>query len=127
MGTKVLIVDDDVMNREIIDAFLSLQQIETLMAHDGETAWEMIQTETPSLVVTDVKMYDMSGYELCERIKNSASLGRIPVMIVTGYNSAEDEAQARAAGADDFLSRPLDYLDFVHRVKTLVNRGDATV
>jgi DNA-binding response OmpR family regulator len=48
-------------------------------------------------------------------------------MIVSGYNSPEDEAQARAAGADDFLARPLDYLDFVNRVKALLNRGEAAV
>lgn len=127
MCQAILIVDDDAMNREIIDAFLSLQHYETLMAHDGESAWEMLQREKPCLVVTDVKMYDMSGFELCQRIKSAPHLQGLPVMIVSGYNSPEDESQARAVGADDFLARPLDYLDFMNRVKALLNRGEASV
>lgn len=123
MTKRILIVDDDAMNREILEAFLSMQKFEILMAHDGESALESLKTVVPDLVITDVKMFDMTGYDLCQHIKTTPSLQAIPVMIVTGYNSPEDEANARHVGADDFVTRPIDYLNFVHRVKTLVNRG----
>jgi DNA-binding response OmpR family regulator len=119
---RILVVDDDVLNREIIEAMLSISQYEVIVASSGEIALEMLQVHSFDLVITDIRMNDMSGFDLCREIRTHEKTSTLPIMIVSGFNEHKDIEMGKQAGANLFLSRPLDFKDFINSVKALVKR-----
>lgn len=117
----ILVVDDEAMNREILEAFLTSESYEVILAHNGQQALKLL-THEPDLVILDVRMPDMSGYDVCRQIKASESFQHIPIMFVSGYDREEDRARGEAAGASDFISRPFDGDDLLQRVKGLLTQ-----
>ncbi|TMQ68672.1 MAG: TIGR02266 family protein [Candidatus Eisenbacteria bacterium] len=103
---KILVVDDAPMFREIETVFLG-RTGRILTASDGAEAFEIAQRERPDLVLTDLSMREMDGDELCRRIRHDADLRRVPVVVVTSGNSAEEHERAVRAGADGVVSKPL--------------------
>lgn len=118
---QILVIDDDAMNREVMEAFLSSENYEVLLASNGENGLASATQNIPDAIVLDVRMPDMSGYEVCEQLKNQDSTKAIPVMIVTGFDAKEDFERGKSVGADDFLTRPFDGDDLLTRVRGLVS------
>lgn len=118
---RILIIDDDAMNREVMEAFLSSENYDVLLASDGQSGISSATRNIPDAIVLDVRMPDMSGYEVCEQLKKQDSTKAIPVMIVTGFDAKEDFERGQEAGADDFLTRPFDGDDLLTRVGNLVS------
>lgn len=118
---QILVIDDDAMNREVMDAFLSSENYEVLLASNGESGLAIAIKKIPDAIVLDVRMPDMSGYEVCEQLKNQDSTRAIPVMIVTGFDAKEDFERGKSVGADEFLTRPFDGDDLLLRVRELVS------
>lgn len=116
----ILVVDDEWMNREMMQAYLESEGYEVALAHSGEQALEMLASRLPDLILTDVRMQGLNGYEVCARIKADPVTARIPVLLVTGMEREEDKRKGIAVGAEDFVSKPLDALVMLNRVKTLV-------
>lgn len=106
MAVKVLVADDDAMNREIMEAYLALGGYETILARDGETALELARAHRPHLIITDVRMPDMDGFELCQTLQQDEAMRHIPVVVLSGLSSAHDVEQAKLVGARAFVSRP---------------------
>ncbi len=104
--SKILVVDDAPMFREIETIFLG-RSGRILTASDGPEAFEIAQRERPDLVLTDLSMREMDGDELCRRIRHDPDLRRLPVIVVTSGNSAEEHERAVRAGADGVISKPL--------------------
>ncbi len=102
---KIMVVDDDVMNREVMEAFLTFEHFQVILANNGQRALECLQLESPNLVIVDLRMPDMNGADVCRRIK---ALVPIPVFILTGMDSPKERAECKAAGADEFISRPFE-------------------
>ena len=114
----VLVVDDAAPNRELIKACLSGIDCEVHTAEDGPTALVLVQQSPPDLVLLDVQMPDMDGYEVCERIKAGPKGSLLPVVMITALDSSTDRVRALASGADDYMSKPVDRVELVARVRS---------
>ena len=114
----VLVVDDGEVNRALVEAFLSDLDCRLQSAEDGQSALAAIERETPDLVLLDVQMPGMDGYEVCRRIKARPRGRLLPVVMLTALDNANDRVLALEAGADDFMSKPVDRVELVARVRS---------
>lgn len=119
MTARILVVDDVDANVRLLQAKLSAEYFDVLTAADGETALAKAATDQPDLVLLDVMMPGLDGFEVCRRLKAGASTRHIPVVLVTALDGREDRIRGLEAGADDFLAKPLDDLMLFARVRSL--------
>jgi two-component system alkaline phosphatase synthesis response regulator PhoP len=119
-GARILIVDDNAQNRELLQAYLEPLQCSVETAADGLIAVEAIERGHPDIILLDVMMPNMSGFELCAKIKGEPSTRDIPVVMVTALNEISDVERAVECGTDDFLTKPVNKLELVTRVKSLL-------
>jgi two-component system alkaline phosphatase synthesis response regulator PhoP len=117
---SILIVDDQEQNVELLEAYLDDLGCTIHTAHDGVEAMKKIDTSPPDLVILDVMMPKMSGYQVCQRIKDNPATRDIPVMMVTALSETGDIERAVENGADDFLTKPVHKLELVTRAKSLL-------
>lgn len=124
---SVLLVDDNLQNLELIEAYLEdLAQdfgLELRRALNGEEALAAVAERRPELLVLDVMMPRMSGFQVCEALKGDDRTREIPVVVVTALNEVGDVERALEAGADDFLTKPVNRLELTTRVKSLLEVG----
>lgn len=116
----ILVVDDDWMNREVMEAHLQAADYQVMVAHSGEVALKMAFERPPDLVLLDVRLQGMNGYEVCERLKSHEATRYAPVVIVSALEKDEDRIKAIRSGADDFLTKPYTSLLMLTRVKSLL-------
>ena len=119
-GARILAVDDQPENLELVAAILSDEGMEVVVAADGQTALDLVQADPPDCVVLDVMMPRMNGLEVCRRLKGSRRTRQIPVVMLTALSSVEDRVAAFDAGADDFLNKPVHVHELAARVRSLV-------
>ncbi len=119
MTARVLIVDDILANVKLLEARLTAEYFEVLTATNGQQALETCIRERVDVVLLDVMMPGMDGFEVCRRIKKNRATQQIPVIMVTALDQPSDRIQGLEAGADDFLSKPVDDIALVTRVKNL--------
>ena len=118
--TVVLVVDDNQQNRELLQAYLEDVDCRAIPASDGHEALEIVAKDSPDLILLDVMMPRMSGFEVCRRIKNDPKTSDIPVIMVTALNEFGDIERGIDSGTDDFLSKPVNKLELLTRVKTML-------
>jgi len=116
----VLVVDDNQQNLELLQACLEDVDCRTVPARDGIEAMEIIGKEPPDLILLDIMMPKMSGFEVCKRVKNDPKTKDIPIIMVTALNEFGDIERGIDSGTDDFLSKPVNKLELVTRVKTML-------
>ena len=119
MTARVLVVDDVLANVKLLEARLSAEYFEVLTAYNGQEALDLLETERVDVVLLDVMMPGMDGFEVCRRIKSDARDQHLPVVMVTALDQPTDKVQGLRAGADDFLAKPVDDIALVTRVRNL--------
>lgn len=117
---RVLIADDNQQNRELLEAYLANEGHEILMAHDGRETLDIARAQQPDLILLDIMMPKLSGYEVCQQIKQDPRTKDISVLVVTALKEIGDIEKAVAAGADDFLTKPVHRIELTTRVRSLV-------
>ncbi|MEZ5902298.1 MAG: PleD family two-component system response regulator [Alphaproteobacteria bacterium] len=120
MSARVLVVDDILPNVKLLEAKLASEYYDVLTATSGPEALEKVQTLSPDIVLLDVMMPGMDGFEVCQEIKSDPQYAHIPVVMVTALTDAADRVRGLQAGADDFLSKPLNDTALMARVRSLV-------
>jgi len=120
MSARILVVDDVDVNVKLLEAKLASEYFNVLAANDGEGALRIAQEERPDLILLDVMMPRMDGFEVCRRLKADARTADIPVVMVTALTEAADRVRGLEAGADDFLSKPVNDIALFARVRSLV-------
>lgn len=119
-GSKVLIADDNRQNCELLDAYLANEEYEIAFAYDGQETLEKVAEWQPDLILLDIMMPKLSGYEVCSQLKRDEATDDIPILMVTALNERGDIEKAVAAGCDDFLTKPVDQLELKTRVRSLL-------
>jgi len=120
MSARILVVDDIAPNVKLLEARLTAEYFDVLTATDGPSAIAVAQRETPDLILLDVMMPGMDGFEVCRRLKADPATRHIPVVMVTALTEMEDRVRGLEAGADDFLSKPVNEIALFARVRSLV-------
>jgi response regulator RpfG family c-di-GMP phosphodiesterase len=123
-GPRILCVDDVEINLNLFEAALVPRGYEVLLAESGRAAMEIINHQDVDLVLLDVNMPGLSGFEVCKSIKDDERYRNIPVIMVTGLTSKEDRIKGIEAGAEDFISKPFDHTELITRIKMLLKMKD---
>jgi two-component system alkaline phosphatase synthesis response regulator PhoP len=131
MGSAaVLIADDNPQILELLEAYLEPLSVRVLTARDGQEALDAVENDQPDLILLDIMMPKRSGFEVCRMLKDDPRYRDIPIIMVTALNEVADMERARECGADHFLSKPVNKLELLDRVKHLLklknlkNSGD---
>ncbi len=120
MSARILIVDDQPASVKLLSAKLSNEYYHTLSAEDGASALDTVERDAPDLVLLDVMMPGMNGFEVCQRIKQNPKTLHIPVVIIAALDSRQDKIRGLEAGANHFLTKPADDTTLFARVRSLV-------
>jgi CheY-like chemotaxis protein len=118
---KVLLVEDNEMNRDMLSRRLTRNGYEVVMAVDGQQAVDMASSENPAVILMDMSLPVIDGWEATRQVKANPQTKGIPLIALTAHAMAEDEAKARAAGCDDFDTKPVDIQRLVGKINALVN------
>jgi two-component system cell cycle response regulator len=120
MTARILVVDDIPANVKLLEARLLAEYFDVLTAEDGPKALAIVESTNVDLILLDIMMPGMSGFEVCERLKANPRTAHIPVVMVTALDQPSDRVRGLKAGADDFLTKPVNDLQLISRVKSLV-------
>ena len=123
---RILIADDNQPNRELLEAYLSDIDCEIEHAADGQDTLTKIKSFQPDLVLLDVMMPKLSGFEVCQKLKAEKASAKVMVLMVTALNEAGDIERAVQAGTDDFLSKPVNKTELLKRVENMLKLKDVT-
>jgi pilus assembly protein CpaE len=123
MPQKILIADDDVETLRLIGLMLQRQGFEIIAAANGAQALEMTQTASPDLIILDVMMPDMDGYQVTRQLRQDARTSDIPILMFTAKSQVEDKVTGYEAGVDEYITKPIHPAELVARVKSLLSRA----
>lgn len=116
----ILVVDDVPVNIQLLNTYLSSEGYNVITATDGAESIDQVHAHTPDLILLDVMMPKMNGFEVCKYLKAQESTRFIPVIMVTALNEIEDKVKGIDSGADDFISKPFNKLELLARVRSLL-------
>jgi len=123
---KILIADDNVANCELLEAYLSDVDCKIAVAVDGQETLEKVASFQPDLILLDIMMPKVSGFEVCQQLKAEPATAAIMILMVTALNEQGDIERAVAAGTDDFLSKPVNKVELLKRVDNMLRLKDVT-
>jgi two-component system alkaline phosphatase synthesis response regulator PhoP len=122
---KILVVDDEIYIVHILDFSLGMEGYEVLTALDGEQALDKARIEKPDLIVLDIMMPKLDGYETCKRLKADDSTKNIPVILLSAKGRNVDQKVGFEAGADDYITKPFSPRKLVERINAVLGQGSS--
>lgn len=123
-GARVLIADDEQVNLQVLQNQLILEGYEVITVSNGEDVMEQVQTQAIDLLILDIMMPKMSGFEVCQQLREQYTLSELPILMLTAKNQVKDIITAFEVGANDYLTKPCDRRELIARVKTLIELGN---
>jgi len=123
---RILIADDNAANRELLEAYLANIDCEVETAVDGQDTLRMVGLFSPDLILLDVMMPKVNGFEVCRQLKGDPVTAKIMILMVTALSELGDIERAVAAGTDDFLSKPINKIELNKRVANMLRLKDTT-
>lgn len=127
MTEKILIVDDDIETLRLVGLMLQRQGFQIVAANNGTQAMAMARNENPDLIVLDVMMPDLDGYEVVRQLRKEKETSSVPIIMFTAKSQVEDKVAGLEAGADDYLTKPVHPAELVAKIKALLSRGKTRV
>jgi CheY-like chemotaxis protein len=124
--SRILVADDNPTNVELMEAYLTGMDCEIAVAVDGQDTLDKVAHFRPHLILLDIMMPKVSGFEVCQRLKADPATEKIMVLMVTALNEWSDIDRAVAAGCDDFLSKPVNKLELLKRVDNMLRLRHVT-
>jgi CheY-like chemotaxis protein len=125
-ANKILIADDNLPNVELLEAYLGEVDCEIAVASDGRQTLDMVAQFQPDLILLDIMMPRLSGFEVCQTLKQDPATRQIMILMVTALGERGDIERAVACGCDDFLSKPINKLELLKRVENLLKLRHVT-
>ena len=123
--TKILLVEDNEMNRDMLSRRLQKQGYEVVLAENGEDGVTKAQTESPALIIMDMSLPGIDGWEATRRLKATPQTQNIPVIALTAHAMSDDRAKALAAGCDDFDTKPVELSRLLSKIQALLEKRAA--
>ena len=120
MPARILIADDNLQNADLLNEMLSDDEFETSVAHDGDETMRLIPEFRPDVVLLDIMMPKLSGFEVCKRLKADPATRQLPILMITALDQPSDIDRAVEAGTDDFLTKPINQTELIRRVRALI-------
>lgn len=120
--TKILVVEDDFQNRQLINIYLTRSGYEVVSAMNGTAALEKLLTFTPDLIVSDIAMPNMDGFELYDKVKSFPHLRSVPFIFLTAYSDTEKRRHSKEIGSDDFLTKPIEQEELLASIRGKLKR-----
>ncbi len=117
---RILIADDNLQNVELMEAYLASLDCETATAYDGEQTLKAVQSFKPDLILLDIMMPKLSGFEVCSKLRADPATKDVLVLMVTALNEASDFERGVASGTDDFLTKPVNKVELLCRIRSLL-------
>ena len=124
--SRILIADDNQANCGLLDAYLAGLDCEVDFAVDGQDTLDKVKSFKPDLILLDIMMPKLNGFEVCQQIKSDSELKRTMILMVTALNERGDIERAVQAGTDDFLSKPVNQIELVKRVENMLKLKGVT-
>ena len=121
---RILIADDNEANVELLEAYLGGLDVETAIAIDGQDTLDKVASFQPDLILLDIMMPKLSGFEVCQRLKSDTTTSGIMILMVTALNELGDIERAVEARTDDFLSKPVNKLELIKKVENMLEVRD---
>jgi len=125
-SSRILIADDNQPNVELLEAYLADLDCEIAVAYDGRQTLDKVIEFKPDLILLDIMMPKLSGFEVCKAVKRDPTTRQTMILMVTALNEAGDIERAVAAGCDDFLSKPINKLELLKRVENMLRLRHVT-
>jgi pilus assembly protein CpaE len=125
MATRILVVDDDPVNLKLVFAVLKQAGYDVFTAASGPEALSRVDEILPELIVSDVEMPEMNGYELTRRLRQKANTAQLPIMILTSHDTVQEKIKGFEAGADDYMTKPFEPAELQARIRVLLRRVTA--
>jgi CheY-like chemotaxis protein len=125
-ANKILIADDNQPNVELLEAYLGDMDCQIAVAYDGHQTLDMVAEFQPDLLLLDIMMPKLSGFEVCQKLKRDPATRQVMILMVTALGERGDIERAVACGCDDFLSKPINKLELLKRVETLLKLRNVT-
>src|SRR6201996_2642837 len=119
MTARVLVVDDIPANVKLLEARLSAEYFDVLTAMSGDEALAICERAECDIVLLDIMMPEMDGFEVCRRLKSHVSTAHLPIVMVTALDDPSARVRGLEAGADDFVTKPIDEMQLIARVRSL--------
>lgn len=120
--TKILIVDDELDNLLPLKRALEMDDFNILEAQDGIRALEKVSAETPDLILLDLMLPKLNGFEVCQRLKQNEATSSIPIIMLTAKSETSDKVEGIEIGADDYVTKPFDLDELKARIKAVLRR-----